>query len=304
MKTPLFLGVDGGGSQLRVAVVNSGLEPLATHLSGSANPSVIGHDRARQRILAAVRSALRKADGSPNGIVAAGIGIAGASDSHSREWLLETLALALPDSLIVPSSDLEIALVGGLGRRQGILLLAGTGSAAYGIAADGRSLQVGGWGWILGDEGSGFWIGRQVLRKIVSAHDAGARTTPLGRAALRHLKLESARDIVGWLYGADEKAARLANLARLALNMANAGDTVAMRIVDEAADHLARLADILRRRLDYPDAEIAFAGGLLDNDNALSAQLTRRLDLPARPQARHSPVIGAALLAKQEWSAR
>ena len=304
MNRPLFVGIDGGGSQLRVAVVDARFQSVAMHVSQAANPSVIGHDLARQRIRAAARSALLEAGVMADDIAAASLGVAGASNSHSEVWLLETLSPLMPKAHIVPSSDLEIALVGALGWRRGILLLAGTGSAAFGIAADGSSLQVGGWGWILGDEGSGFWMGRQVLRKIVAAHDAGGRMTPLGSAALAQLELDSPRDVVGWLYGADENAARVAGLARLVLNMAQAGNEDALRIVDQAANHLARLADILRKRLDYPDAEIAFAGGLLDNDNALSLRVAQTLDLPARPQARHSPVIGAALLAKLEWSAQ
>lgn len=303
MSDALFAGIDGGGSNLRVAVVDARLATIVTQSAGTANPSVIGREQAQAHIREIVRATLQRADISPKRIAAAGIGIAGASNLHSRDWLLETLSPILPSSRLVPSSDLEIALVGALGRRHGILLLAGTGSAAYGCAPDGKQLQVGGWGYLLGDEGSGYWLGMQLLRGISAAHDKGGGLTALGAACLDALALQTARDLVGWLYRSNEAAtARVAALARLALDMAQAGDCEANMLVRAAADHLARQVDLLRSRLEYPGAPIAFAGGLLDTDNALSAAVTRQLKLPGRPKALHSPAIGAALLAQLEWS--
>ena len=302
MSAPLFLGIDGGGSNLRVAIVDRQLALLATHTAGPANPSVIGHARARQHIRSSVKTALHEAGIKTDDIAAAGIGIAGASNLHSRQWLLDTLSPALPRAKIAPSSDLEIALVGALARRHGILLLAGTGSAVFGSAPNGRQLQIGGWGYLLGDEGSGYWIGLQLLRGIIRAHDEGANLAPLYAACLSGLGLSQAREVVGWLYRSDEATTRLAGLARVALDIAQSGDRDALQLLRQAGSHLARQVEQMRRRLDAPDAPVAFAGGLLDNENPLSLDVTQRLNLPTRPIARHSPVIGAALLAKLEWS--
>ena len=303
MTAPLFLGIDGGGSNLRVAIVDDQLQPLATHTAGPANPSIIGHARARQHIRRSVETALRQAGVAADSITAAGIGIAGASNLHSRQWLLDTLSPLLANTQIAPSSDLEIALVGALARRHGILLLAGTGSAVYGCAPKRRQLQIGGWGYLLGDEGSGYWIGLQLLRGIIRAHDEGAKLAPLYAACLSELGLSQAREVVGWLYRSQEAATtRLAELAPLALDMADAGDRDAQELLRQAGSQLARQVEQMRRRLDAPAAPIGFAGGLLDNHNPLSLDVTQRLNLPTRPIARHSPVIGAALLAKLEWS--
>ncbi len=303
MSEALYAGIDGGGSKLRVTIVDSRLMPMALRSSGTANPSVIGRAQAQAHIRLIVRAALEQAGISPKHITAAGIGIAGASNMHSRDWLLETLSPILPSSHIVPSSDLEIALVGALGRRHGILLLAGTGSAAYGCSPDGNRLQIGGWGYLLGDEGSGYWLGIQLLRGIIAAHDQGIDLTELGAACLDELALAKARDLVGWLYRSNEaKTARVAELARLVLRLAQSGDCEAKKLLRAAADHLAGQVELLRDRLDYPGAPIAFAGGLLDKDNVLSAAVARRLNLPERPTALHSPAIGAALLAQLEGS--
>ena len=301
MSDTFFVGIDGGGSKLRVAVVDAQLAPIATQSAGAANPSIIGREPAQAHIRALVRVALQQAGIRHEQITAAGIGIAGASHLHSRDWLLATLAPVLAGAQLVPSSDLEIALVGALGRRHGILLLAGTGSAVYGSAPSGKQLQVGGWGYLLGDAGSGYWLGVQLLRGIITAHDEGGDMTELGAAGLAGLGLANARDLVGWLYHAKAAPpARIAELARLVLSKAQAGNDEARALVEAAAAQLVSQVELLRKRLAYPGAPIAFAGGLLESDNALSAAITRRLKLPRRPTALHSPAIGAALLA--QWA--
>ena len=304
MDEPLFLGIDGGGSKLRITITDADLRPLASSESAPASPSVIGHDNARALVRHEIAGALRQARLQPRQIAAAGIGIAGASSLHSEDWLLETVTPALPDALLVPSSDLEIALVGSLGQRQGILLLAGTGSAVYGVAPGGRRLQIGGWGYLLGDEGSGYWIGSQLLRHIIARHDRGASSQDdaLTRACMDALGLAEPRELIAWLYRSREApATRIAGLAELVLGAD--GSEWAMTCVESAAEQLARQVDLMRSRLDYESAPIAFAGGLLDNDNALSQRVTQRLGLPRRPVARHPPVLGAALLATMAWRA-
>ena len=303
MNEPLFMGIDGGGTKLRIAVTDADLRSLASIESSSANPSVIGHDRARPHIRHEISHALRQAGLQPREIAAAAVGIAGASNLHSEDWLLETVRPALPHALIVPSSDLEIALVGSLGQRQGILLLAGTGSAVHGVAPGGQRLQIGGWGYLLGDEGSGYWIGSQLLRHIIARHDQGASSEDdaLTRACMDGLGLTDPRELIAWLYRSKEApATRIAGLAELVLNEA-ADCRWATVCVESAAGQLTRQVDLMRSRLDYENAPIAFAGGLLDSDNALSRRVTQRLGLPQRPMARHSPVIGAALLAATAW---
>jgi len=156
-----YMGIDGGGTHLRIVIVDEQLRALAQYESGTANPNHIGRVAAAEHIRDSIHKTLDRSSLSPESIAAVGIGIAGASAAYARDWLLETVALALPSSEIVPSSDVEIALVGAHGRPEGVLLLSGTGSVAYGINASGESFQSGGWGYLLGDEGSGYWIGME-----------------------------------------------------------------------------------------------------------------------------------------------
>ncbi len=308
MNDQLFMGIDGGGTSLRIAITDGDTQVINSLKTTASNPNLVGHDQAQKHIRAAIEDCMRGAEVSPHSIQSAGIGIAGASAKHSRDWLIATVEPVLPDSLLVAASDLEIALVGALAKRYGVLLLAGTGSAAFGISPAGRRLQIGGWGYLLGDPGSSYWIGRQVLKQMIDCHDRvgqGVETSTndaLFKHVLQTLGISRPRLIVDWLYrGQSPPATRIAELARIILNLAEDGNWRAINILQGAAIQLVRQTRLLIQRLDYPGAEIAFAGGLLDDDNLLSEDVARRLGLAERPVAKHPPVIGAALLAKMEW---
>lgn len=295
-----LVGIDGGGSAVRVVVASPALDILGQSEGGAANPSAVGAESAAEVIRDALRAALEVASVPPERVAAVGIGVAGAAASHSAAWLREVVAPVTPGALVVPSADYEIALVGALGRRRGVLVLAGTGSLAYGVNARGRSALVGGWGYLLGDEGSGYWLGLEGLRAVVRASDGRGPATALSGMLLRELDLVEPRNLIPWLYRAN--APRTPEIARLAgevLAAAERGDAVASQLIGRAADELAQAARAVTRALRMRRPAIAFAGGLLSADNPLSAALCARLKLPARPVARYAPVIGAVLLARE-----
>ena len=308
MSVKFFMGIDGGGTSLRIAITDSDLNAVNMVTTTATNPNLVGHDQAKAHIQAAINQSLQQAEIPALAIQSAGIGIAGASAEHSRDWLIATVEPVLPDSLLVPASDLEIALAGALAQRHGVLLLAGTGSAAFGISPAGRRLQIGGWGYLLGDPGGSYWIGMQVLTQMIEDHDrAGTGVDALSNVTLydrvmQALKISRPRQVVEWLYrGQSPPATRVAAIARIVLNLAEHGDWQATNILQAAAIQLARQTELLIKRLDYPGADIAFAGGLLDHSNVLSEDLVRRLGLAERPVAKYQPVFGAALLAKIGW---
>ena len=304
--SPFVLGIDGGGSTVRAAVVSSDLQLRGQSQGPAANPGTVGRESAAQRIQDAVRAALDDAGLEPGQIAAVGIGVAGAAAAHAEAWLRAVVRDVLPGALVAPSADYEIALVGALGRRRGVLVLAGTGSLAYGMNAAGESALAGGWGYLLGDEGGGCWLGLEGLRAVIRADDGSGPETSLSGALLAALEIDRPRDLIPWLYGAGTpRTQAIAALAPIVLEQAAAGDAAAQEIIARAAHHLAHLARTVISRLSLPAPDIAFAGGLLGALNPLSAALCRELDLPALPVPRHPPVIGAARLALDllDWHA-
>lgn len=290
------MGIDGGGSNLRVVVATPDLQVVGESHAGTVNPSVIGRETAAGLIRQHMWAAITNAHLQPADIRAVCIGVAGASADHSADWLCEVVGPITPNAKIRPSADQEIALVGAHGKREGILILAGTGSVAYGVNPAGQAAVVGGWGYLLGDEGSGYWLGMSALRAISQASERRAAKTTLTESVLHELNLEKPRDLIRWLY-AQPRNAEIAQLAPLIIQQADAGDAVANRLVGEAIQHLAGHVTALRDILNFPDAPIAFAGGLLTHPNALSSGLGRHLQLPAIPVPLYPPVIGAVLLA-------
>ncbi|GAB4518473.1 MAG: N-acetylglucosamine kinase [Anaerolineae bacterium] len=295
----ILMGIDGGGSHLRVVIVSPDLEMKASLTTTTANPSVIGHLKAVDVVQSAVRDCVARAGLTVEAITAVGVGIAGAAASHSEEWLREVLGAVLPNALIVPSSDIEIALVGAHGKREGVLALAGTGSVALGINTEGEMVQVGGWGYLIGDEGSGYRLGIEALHAMTRATDGRDEPTRLTERVLEILDLNTPYQIISWLYGSGVNRTReVAELAPVVLEEAEGGDVVARRIVHHAAEELAHLCETVIRRLHITERRIAFAGGILEHDNRLSRELCQMLGLEQRPTALYPPVVGAALLAK------
>ncbi len=299
---PLFMGVDGGGSGLRVVVVDGALRVVTQASGPAANPSANGRQAAEEIIIGAIHAALAQLPGVGQ-IVAVGLGVAGAAASHARDWLLALASRALPGAAVAPSADYEIALVGAHGRRQGLLVLAGTGALAYGVNAQGESALAGGWGYLLGDEGGGYWLGMQALRAACRDSDEGHSPSALARAVLEVLGLAEARTLVPWLYRqTPTPVAQVAALAPLVLAQAEAGDGAATGIVAQAARALASLADDVRRRLRLSAEEpLALAGGLLSAPNPLSSALVAALGLASWPRPQYTPAIGAAILAREAW---
>jgi N-acetylglucosamine kinase-like BadF-type ATPase len=302
----LYIGIDGGGSTLRVAVTDSQMQVLRLiHDPRSANPTSIGDEPARQRLQQALIDALQGYDLSQ--IRACGAGISGTA--QRLDWVRQVLGEVLPNITIVAVSDVEIALVGAHGKREGILVLAGTGSVVYGISSrDSRAdpptrpsqtCMVGGWGYVLGDEGSGFWLGQQALKHIGRCADEGELTSS-AQHLLSSVGVAHPRQISAWLYQ-DFSSQKVAGLAPQVLALAQAGDSWALALIHEGAQHLARQAQQVIERLALIQPIVALAGGLLENPTPLRTALEKYLTQAGYAVLEspvYTPVIGAALLAK------
>jgi glucosamine kinase len=300
-----FMGIDGGGSNVRVAITTSAMAICAQSHGPAVNPSSVGRAQSAASIQAAMHEALTAASMNPDQIAAVAIGVAGAPAAFAESWLRETVAAVIPHTLIVPSSDNEIALVGANGERFGVLLLAGTGSVAHGINATGEWVQVGGWGYLLGDEGSGFRLGIEAIKAVMQAFDGRGKPTCLTSKILAELQLASEWELIAWLYQPNETIIRrVAQLAPLILEIAATGDEVARTIIEINAQAMAEMGYAVIRRLALETPKIAFAGSILAHDNLLSRRLCELLGLSALPIPRYPPVVGAALLAKLVFDER
>jgi glucosamine kinase len=297
--TDYLMGIDGGGSTIRVVIVTSDMTPLNETQGPLANPYVIGQKKSVAIIQSQIRETLAQTNLPPDQITGIGAGVAGAAEDHLQKWLQGVIKEIMPQAHVVTSSDMEIALVGANGARQGVLILSGTGSAAFGINEAGQTVRGGGWGHLLGDEGSGYWLGIQALRAVMRAFDGREKPTTLTVKLMNSMNLQTETDLLPWIYRDNKPHSHdVARLAPLVIEAAANGDTVARKIVEAAAQELALLGKTVIHRLGSESPKIAFAGGLLVNPNLLSLRLCELLGIAEIPSPRYSPVIGAALLAK------
>lgn len=293
------IGLDGGGTATRLALADGeGRELLRrTGPAGLIDPRA--PDASAATLIRLIRDVATETDTS---LPVAGLcaGLAGAGATGHRERVRDQLAGAGIADRITVVPDGEIALEGALGGSPGVLLVAGTGSAAWGRAEDGRTARCGGWGMVVGDEGSGYALGREALRAALLAADGRGDETALLPDLLSALGIGQPGDVPAWAGTA--KKGDLAALAPLVIRRAEAGDPVAERIVDTAAGDLARHVDALVGRLGpwSTPVGVAFHGGAL-RERGLARRVETRLrssSVPiARREAEADAVAGAVRMA-------
>lgn len=294
----MVIGIDGGGTHVRVVICDAALQVVGEATGDSVNPSSVGRDTAASHIQSTIRAALANAGLDAADITAAAAGIAGAATDALKPWVIETVRAVLPDAQVIHSADYEIALAGAVGELHGVAVIAGTGSAAYGAHRDGRTLRQGGFGYLLGDEGSGYWLGREALAHAMREMDGRATPSALTPRVLAAIGASHPLEIIPWLYQSGApRTADVAALAPLVIAISEEGDRVAQAYVARAASELAQMVRHIQQTLSLKDAPVAFIGGLLERDNRLVEVLMRRLHLKQRPVAKYSPAIGAAILA-------
>ncbi len=300
MGEPLLAGVDGGASKTRAAILSADGAMLAISTVPSASAYHREPEEAAGIVIAAVQEALTLA-GVTGPIVALGAGLAGADDRIVHERLTRALVEAGLARTVFVDHDAAAALAGGAALAPGAVVISGTGSIAFGIDAEGRRARAGGWGPLLDDEGSGYAVGRAVLREAMRAFDGRGEATALAEAVRERFGLESLHALKVAVRGIsiDEIAA----VAPLAVKAAAAGDPIAARILARAGERLAAMVAAVARALGWQAAPFSLmrVGGVFEAGDAIVGPMTRAMQALACPAqwqpVRFPPELGAALLA-------
>lgn len=263
-----YLGIDGGGSKTTCAVGDES-SLLATAIAGPSNITRVGEVRARESLHQAIREACAGAKIDPRQVQRACIGVAGAGREEIVSVVRKIVAEMIPGDIEVVG-DMEIALAAAFGAGPGVIVIAGTGSIAYGRDAQGRTARAGGWGFAISDEGSAHWIGRTAVTTLLRAIDrerdaqAAAEGLPLFREVTAAWDLHSLDEFVRTANSSPDFAA----LFPAILAAADAGDALAECVLTQAGGELAQLAGIVVHRLfaedgsNPPAIPLAMAGGV------------------------------------------
>lgn len=287
-------GIDGGGTKTTVVCVTPEGVELGSKVFGPFNLNSIGPERF-QTLLAEIGNYLN----SLGNCVALAIGSAGISNQD----MVRMVAAAMENAHIANwklVGDQEIALYGALDGAPGIALIAGTGSICFGRSADGSMARSGGWGHLIGDEGSGYALGRDGLMAVAKEWDGYGPRTCLTALLATEQGLTTQREIISYIYGGDKS--RIAALSRLVEQAAREQDSVATEIIRENAKKLAALVAAVAQRLSLGQTRVAMLGGMLENDTLLRRFFREEMEAN-HPQIAcvaplHNAAAGAVMLAK------
>ncbi len=289
-------GVDGGGSKTRTVVADETGRVLGT-ADGPASAvragAVGGADHSADVIAAGVRDALAAAGLTGARVQALVAGVAGTGREPERAalWHALTARGVAEEVSVVP--DAAIALDDAFGDGPGVLLIAGTGSVAFARGPDGAFARTGGWGPVLGDEGSGGWLGRRALNMAVAASDGREPDTALVNALLAALELDDPAALIPW--AARARPVDFAALAPVVGRVAAAGDLRANSLLTLAVEELVLHVRTLARQLFVDEraaVPVALAGGLLGRGGGVLRKRVEQRLRTAVPgaQLRQEPV--------------
>jgi N-acetylglucosamine kinase-like BadF-type ATPase len=302
--TSFVLGADGGGTKTLGYIADATGTILGRQQVGAANPNVVGLDAAARHLAELVVLCCREAGCTPADLGALVFGLAGAGNETLRTRLIDAVNHAVimaggPALPIVIETDARIAVEGAFGGNPGIVVIAGTGSVVIGKNVGGEILQIGGWGRVLGDEGSGYQIGLEALKAITRDFDRRGDAALLRRRVAETHGLDGRERIIAAVY---REKFSIPSLAPLVLQCADEGDALSSSILERAALQLAEQVEATARAIHIPGTVgVVFCGGLIDHATIYAGMLrTAILALCPRAEVRpavHPSVHGAVLMA-------
>ena len=301
----MFLGVDGGGTKTAYALVDAEGRLRATHVGATIDHLAEGLDAARSRLREGLESTLAQANATPRELGYAFLGL----PAYGEDGQMTAALDAMPAGVLGPGgyrcgNDMVCSWAGSLACVDGISVIAGTGSMAYGEYA-GRQARCGGWGELIGDEGSAYWIAREGMNLFSRMSDGRAARGPLHALVRERLGLADDLYLCSRIYGARaDKRDAFAQFARLVHEAAQSGDADATAIFARGARELVACVLATHRALAVPPNEavpVSHSGGVFDNAPAMVDAF--RASLAAAPvrleyrAPRFPPAVGAALYA-------
>lgn len=285
MGPQLSLGIDGGASSAKWSLLNQDFEIVKQGVL-SAIDGHLYRDQSRQRFQSFLNSVKKElGELSPNLVT---LGITGLG---APEQLLMEINNVFPEAKVDLFSDIALAYRSAFLPGEGIYLYAGTGSVAIHVTKEQQEITVGGWGYLLGDEGAGYWIGRQALRHLLFQIEADEKLDELSTQISKTIGGANWSAVRSFVYGKDR--AEIAALAPLVTSAADSNVDSANEILESAAHHLFEVVQRLRTRLNSYELPIAFGGGI--SETGVSDLLEKKLGAKLQLDRSNHSVTAAKL---------
>lgn len=301
----MFLGVDGGGTKTGFCLMNQQGQILSTVTTGSCSYFSTGFDGMERALRQGVAETCREAAITTSAVEYAFFGLPTYGESSNDLPLLDEIpARILGHGRYRCDNDMVCGWAGSLGATDGINVIAGTGSMAYGEHGEHKA-RCGGWSELFGDEGSAYWIAVRGLSCFSRMSDGRQPKSALHAMIMSHLQLGNELDLIDVVVNQWQgDRAKIASLSKLVVAAAEEGDRHALKIIERAAGELAEQVDVTRQQLDFaPEEEVvvSYSGGVFSAGemlvNAFKSELSGLSDRYALRSPLYSPAVGAAMYA-------
>jgi len=296
-----YIGLDGGGTKTHCVLANEKKEKVHECFGGPANFLMLGTEPVSQTLYSLVKECLQKGNIRYGELESITIGATGAgrkidADRLESEFRKFCQSKEFKPRNVFVDSDARIALEGAFSGRPGCIMIAGTGSILYGKDVKGRLYRVGGFGRFIGDEGSGYMIGKKGLVAVARAFDGRGETTIMQNLLLQTHNINTPEELISEIY---KNNFDIASFAPLVLQAANQGDVTARKILEEECDELLLHLAAIKRKLLLNTIEVSLVGSLISNPNFFSNLLHERVK-SKMPEIKitapeNNPAMGAVL---------
>jgi N-acetylglucosamine kinase-like BadF-type ATPase len=296
-----FIGIDSGGTKSEILIVDENNIVLHSKSDRAQHYSLHGRDKIVNHIKSIINISLKEKKLNLRNCKGICIGLAGVRDAKVKTQIKECLKKSLGYKNLIAESDSAIAFFGAFKKKDGLILICGTGSILLG-KINNQLIRIGGWGWKIGDYGSGYEIGKNAIKNLVNEYDKGNKLCKLSIAIENKFSINK-HNMLNRVY---QNNFNFQNIVPLVLEYANKKDKVSEKIIDTAIEELLSHLKIFFSVTGYKkEIDIAFSGGILENENILSRNLKKRIKRDFRyiniVKKIHSPVEGAILLAKNKF---
>jgi len=300
------IGVDGGGTKTEFVLLSYSGNVIGRAKGDSTNYQAIGGEKLKDELLKGFTALMNSTNVSSSKINLIFLGLAGAGRESDRKEIMALFSDTEFDQKIAVDSDAMVALAGAFGTGPGIIIIAGTGAICFGKGSSGLIVRAGGWGYLLGDEGSGYFIGREAIIAALKDHDGRGEKTSLRGSLEKHFNISSIDQIIPHIYQNRIDRVAIANLAPTVFEQALQGDIIAEEIIRRTGKELGILARAVAQQLNFGGNEIkvALIGSIFKQKDLLINEISKELYEVTWNIAINDPIFapqyGAALLALQK----
>ncbi len=299
-----YIGLDGGGTKTKCVIVDEQMNILSQLVGGPSNFLVFGLDEVTESLYKLIADSIEHANIDASEIASVLLGTAGAGRREDAERLEKSFIQKanesdLPIKKFVVESDARIALEGAFSGKPGSILIAGTGSIMFGKDSHGNIHRVGGFGRILGDEGSGFHIGRSGLSAVAKQFDGRGESTKLTIMLKDKFNIADSKELILAVY---KNNFDIPTVAPLVIEAAEDGDPLCEEIIQTEVDELLLHIESMKKLIGEDELKVSLIGGTITTDNfyaRLFKEKAEKIEGVKITKPELEPAVGAALLAKE-----